>query len=70
MVQTTLDTIDELLEGALEDVEGPEARFKIRSARQLVIVAQNNSNTLNVAVQSAVDDETILSTLRDLGYIE
>ena len=70
MVQTTLDTIDELLEGALEDVEGPEARFKIRSARQLVIVAQNNSNTLDVAVRSAVDDETILSTLRDLGYIE
>jgi hypothetical protein len=69
MVQTTLDTIDELLTGALDGVDDPKARYKIRTARQLILVVEDHTDALDEAMRTTVDDETILSTLRDLGYI-
>lgn len=70
MAETTLDTIDELLEGAFDDVDDPDARYKLRSARQLVQVVQQRHDTLDDAIDDAVDDEAIMKNLRDLGYID
>jgi hypothetical protein len=69
MAKTTLDTLDELLEGAFDDVDDPDVRYKLRSARQLVQVIQQRQNTLDDAITDAVDDEDIIGRLRDLGYI-
>ena len=69
MVKTTLDTLDELLEGAFDDVDDPDVRYKLRSARQLVQVIQQRQNTLDAAITDAVDDEDTIGRLRDLGYI-
>ena len=70
MAQTTLGTIDELLENAFDDVDDPDVRYKLRSARQLVQVVQQRHESLDEAIHDAVDDEEVMETLRDLGYVE
>ena len=70
MAETTLDTIDELLQGAFDDVNDPDVRYKLRSARQLLQVVQQRHETLDEAIDDAISDEQIMSNLRDLGYIE
>jgi hypothetical protein len=70
MAETTLDTIDELLEGAFDDVSDPDVRYKLRSARQLLQVVHQRHETLDEAIDDAISDEQIMSNLRDLGYIE
>ncbi|RLM42019.1 hypothetical protein DVK00_18345 [Haloarcula sp. Atlit-47R] len=70
MAETTLDTIDELLEGAFDDISDPDVRYKLRSARQLLQVVQQRHETLDEAIDDAVSDEQIMSNLRNLGYIE
>jgi hypothetical protein len=70
MAETTLGTIDELLEGAFDDVDDPDVRYKLRSARQLVQVLQQRQDSLDEAVHDAIDDKEIMSNLRDLGYID
>jgi len=61
--------LDELLEGAFDDIDDPDIRYKIRSARQLVQVIQQRQDTLDDAITDAIDDEDIIGRLRDLGYI-
>ena len=70
MAEMTLNTIDELLEGAFDDVNDPDVRYKLRSARQLLQVVQQRHETLDEAIDDAISDEQIMSNLRDLGYIE
>jgi hypothetical protein len=64
--------MDELLQGAFDDVEDPDARYKIRSARQLLQVVQKRHDTLDEAIDDAVGDGDgeIMDNLRDLGYVE
>ncbi|WP_336338280.1 hypothetical protein [Haloarcula brevis] len=70
MADTTLATIDELLEGAFDDVDDPDVRYKLRSARQLLQVIQQQQDIVDEAIDAAVEDEEILRNLRDLGYTE
>lgn len=70
MAKTTLDTIDELLEGALDDVDDSEVRYKLKSARQLLRVVQQRHNNIDTALEDNVDDEDVLNDLRDLGYLD
>lgn len=70
MVGTMLDTLDELLAGVMEDVDDPESRYKIRSARQLVEAIKQYNVDFQDATEDAVDDEEILDNLRELGYID
>lgn len=70
MAEATLETIDKLLEGVLNDVDDSDIKYKLRSARQLVLVVQQRHDTLDEAIDTAVDDAAILSNLRDLGYID
>ncbi|AAV44802.1 hypothetical protein BDK61_4102 [Haloarcula quadrata] len=70
MAETTLATMDELLEGALNDVDDPEVRYKLRSARQLLQVVQQRQDIIDEAIDTAIEDEAVLENLRDLGYTE
>ncbi|MDQ2074114.1 hypothetical protein ACODNH_23470 [Haloarcula sp. NS06] len=70
MAETTLATMDELLEGALDDVDDPEVRYKLRSARQLLQVVQQRQDIMDEAIDTAIEDEAVLENLRDLGYTE
>lgn len=42
MPKTTLDTIDELLEGALNETDDSEVHYKLRNARQLLDVVKQH----------------------------
>jgi hypothetical protein len=71
MGQTTLDTIDELLEGVIDETDDSEIHYKLRKARQLVeVVKQRHRDLADEGITNEVDDEEILNDLRDLGYIE
>ena len=70
MAETTLATMDELLEGGLDDVEDPEVRYKLRSARQLLQVVQQRKDIMDEAIDTAIEDESVLENLRDLGYTD
>ena len=70
MADTTLETIDELLRGAMDDIDDAEARFKLRNARQLLLAVAQQHDDLDDAIETAVDDEEVMRSLRDLGYVE
>ncbi|MFC7229269.1 hypothetical protein N0B31_17855 [Salinirubellus salinus] len=69
MTKGTLSTIEELLEGVQQDVNGPDASYKLRSARQLLRVLKQRNEDLDEAIDEAIPDEEILENLRELGYL-
>jgi hypothetical protein len=69
MAETTLGTIDELLDGALDDIDDPEVRYKLKSAQQLLRVVQQRHDDLEEVVGDVIDDEDMINNLRDLGYL-
>ena len=69
MAETTLSTINELLEGALDDIDDPEARYKLKNAQQLLKVVQQRHDDLEEVVDDVINDEDIIDNLHDLGYL-
>lgn len=71
MDKTTLETIDSLLEGVLEETDDSDIRYKVRSARQLVeIVKERHRRLAEEQIGDVIDDEDLLEELSDLGYVE
>jgi hypothetical protein len=70
MVESTFETMEKLLDGALEEVDNPEVRYKLRSVQQLLRAVQQRHEDLDEALDETVGDEDILTNLRDLGYLE
>ena len=70
MSGTTVDTIAELLEGAAEEAENSEVRYKVNSARQMLDVIRHRDGGLEETVTETVEDEELLERLRGLGYLE
>lgn len=69
MASTTLGTLDELLEGALTEVDDSDTQYKLRNARQLVAVIEQRHHEVNQSIEEVVDDN-VVETLRDLGYVD
>jgi len=69
MTRYILETIEELLEGVQEDVENPDASYKLRTARQLLNVLDQRNEELSVAVNEAASEDELRKRLRDLGYL-
>jgi hypothetical protein len=69
MPKSTLETIEELLEGVQQDIGDPDASYKLRSARQLLSVLKKHEEDLDKAVDEAIPDEEVLDNLRELGYL-
>lgn len=71
MAKTTLETIDELLEGVLNETDDSDIHYKLRNARQLLrVVEQRHQDLADEGVIEEVDDDELVDNLRDLGYIE
>jgi hypothetical protein len=70
MVREALATVDELLEGAANDIDDPDALYKIRSARQLLELAKQRYEDHDEAIEELIENEETLSDLRELGYLE
>jgi len=70
MKQPLSEKIDEMLINVQEQVDDPDLSFKLRTARQLLMVyderLQNHRDTLK---REDLDPDT-LENLRELGYID
>jgi len=70
MPRSTLETLDDLLLGAEEDIDNSDVVYKLRSARQLIEVLKQRQDDQDDAIEDAISDEEVLDNLRDLGYIQ
>ena len=70
MVREALDTVDEILEGAMNDIDDSDGLYKIRSARQLLELAKQRHRDHDEAIEEIISDDEVLDDLRDLGYVD
>lgn len=70
MVKSTIATIDRLLESAIEETENEEARFKLRTARQLIDVIEQDNADLSDSLEGAKLDDELREELHKLGYLD
>lgn len=70
MDKGVIDTIDELLQGAVDDIDDPETTYKIRSAQQLLNVIEQRHDDVNLLIDDAIADEEVINDLRNLGYLD
>lgn len=68
MTDTPLDTISLLIDGALADTDDKEARYKLRTASQLIDVVKQHQSDLVDAVESVEVDDDVRERLEALGY--
>jgi hypothetical protein len=66
----TYEHIDTILESIQEDVQDPELRFKLRTARQLCNVMKEHYIAGQRAIERADVDEETIEPLRELGYLD
>jgi len=59
MADTPVDAIDALLADATADVDDPEVRYKLRTARQLTDVIEQHHDDLVAVARDAIDSEQI-----------
>lgn len=70
MSQTTLGTIETMLESVIEETDDPEIRFKLRQALQLLtFVEDQHIEVRTVLKDSDLDGET-RENLQELGYLD
>ena len=69
MAVDVLTTMKELLGEVQEDVDNPDASYKLRTARQLLSILEQRNEDLSVAVSEAVSDDELLDRLRELDYL-
>lgn len=69
MVESTLQTIDELLAAAADSATDEEVRYNINSARQLLAVVEQDYEAVE-GIAAQVDDAELLAQLRDRGYVD
>ena len=70
MGSTAIQRVGDLVEGALEDVDDPEVRFRLRTALQLVeILDERHAAAAEALAECDLDDGT-RERLRRLGYLD
>jgi hypothetical protein len=69
MVVDVITTIEELLGEVQEDMDNPDASYKLRTARQLLSILEQRNEDLSVAVSEAVSDDELRDRLRELDYL-
>ena len=69
MTVDVLMTIVKLLEEVQENIEDPDASYKLRTARQLLSILEQRNEDLSVAVSEAVSDDELRDRLRELDYL-
>ena len=70
MGETTIGTIETLLETAIEETGDSDVSFKIRSALQLLMVVEEQHVAARDALEEAEIDDEVREDLRHLGYLD
>lgn len=70
MEEKLFNSIDEMLSSIQQEVTDEEVLFKIRTARQSLVVIKERYAAGQEAIRKGHIDDEILAALRELGYIE
>jgi len=70
MDKKLFSSIDEMLESIQDEVTNDELLFKLRTARQSLVVLEERYAAGQDAIKRADIDQDTLDSLRELGYIE
>lgn len=70
MEEKLFNSIDEMLSSIQQEVTDEEVLFKIRTARQSLVVIKERYAAGQEAIRKGDIDDEILAALRELGYIE
>lgn len=62
--------IDEMLESVQEEVDDADLAFKLRTARQLLVVYDERLRKYREALDETDLEEETLENLRQLGYLD
>ncbi|OAQ51412.1 hypothetical protein HTG_17120 [Natrinema mahii] len=69
MPNTTIETINTMLDSVQGELEDPDLRFKIRTARQLLLVIEEQHDIGRDALVDADLDDSTRKDLQQLGYL-
>lgn len=69
MERTVSDTIETLLASVQEQLDDPDLRYKLRTARQLNVVCKDQLSTYRNSLDDAVLDDETRERLENLGYL-
>ena len=72
-METALKTMDELAQGAIRDVDDPDAHYKLRTIRQLIRAIEQRDRDVSELLNEHVDeigDRDVVENLRELGYVD
>lgn len=70
MHDSSLDTVQQLIDGTIEEVEDTNISYKLRTASQLVDAIEHHEESLSETLENANIDGKIEDDLREMGYIE
>ena len=70
MGKVPCDTVQKMLASVQQEVDDSELIFKLRTARQLVMVCEEDMDTLGEAVDEAELDDETKEKFRQLGYLD
>ena len=70
MNPTLIDTMDTMLQAVQADVSDPEATFRIRTVRQLLVVLETRLTAGKEALADVSLDPETEARLRRLGYLD
>ncbi|MCQ4333308.1 hypothetical protein KM295_07420 [Natronomonas sp. F2-12] len=70
MGEPLAEKIDEMLASVQEQVDDPDLSFKLRTARQLLVVYDERLRKHREALDETDLEEETLENLRQLGYID
>ena len=70
MYDSYLDTIQQLVNGAIEAEDDAEINFRLRTASQLVDAVEHHEEDLSETLEDADLDDEVEDTLSEMGYIQ
>jgi len=70
MSQNTSDTLASLLESVIEDTDGADVHFKLRTALQLLDVVRVRNERISDSLSEVDLDDDLEERLRELGYVD
>lgn len=70
MGETTIGTIETLLESAIEETDDSDISFKLRSALQLLMVVEEQHVAAREAIEEAEVEDEVRHNLQQLGYLD
>ena len=70
MYDSSLNTIQQLVNGAIEEEDDSEINFRLRTASQLVDAVEHHEEDLSATLENADLDDELEDKLSEMGYIQ